>query len=126
MTNEDVYEQLKEVYNVLSFDLNGAPEHLKKAAVTAALDMLDNIMSECAKSNMEEDIQSLPQFDRKRNGSLYDRGSADSYYGRSLDPHWYPNGTYNAPKMDNLSATEIAEYVAGYNANQQSGNRKWL
>ena len=28
-------------------------------------------------------------FDRKH-GSLYDRGAADSYYGRPRDPHRYP------------------------------------
>ena len=31
-----------------------------------------------------------PQFDRERHGALWDRGSADSYYGRPRDPHWYP------------------------------------
>ena len=33
-----------------------------------------------------------PQFNRDH-GSLFDRGSADSYYGRIPNPHWYPEGT---------------------------------
>jgi hypothetical protein len=49
MTNEDVCEQLKEIYNVLSFDLDNAPEQLKKAAVTMSLDMLSNLISDVRK-----------------------------------------------------------------------------
>ena len=26
-------------------------------------------------------------------GSPKDRGSADRYYGRPFEPHWYPQGT---------------------------------
>jgi hypothetical protein len=33
-------------------------------------------------------LKSNWQFDRKRHGCLYDRGSADSYYGRPRDPHY--------------------------------------
>jgi hypothetical protein len=37
------------------------------------------------KSEQEQIVQALrgPQFDRKLHGGLFDRGSADSYYGRS-------------------------------------------
>jgi hypothetical protein len=57
------------------------------------------------------------QFDRKRNGSLYDRGNSDSYYGRARDPHWYPNGTYNGEKVTELTKKEIEEYNKGYDEN---------
>ena len=57
-----------------------------------------------------------PQFDRDRNGSLYDRGGADSVYGRSRDPHWYPEGTYKGDPVKDLTPHEIAEYNAGYDA----------
>ncbi len=57
-----------------------------------------------------------PQFDRDRNGSLYDRGGADSCYGRSRDPHWYPQGTYKGDPVKDLTPHEIAEYNAGYDA----------
>ena len=62
-------------------------------------------------------------FDRKH-GSLYDRGGADSYYGRRRDPHWYPDGTYNGEKVPAVTAEEIAEYNAGYDDNEASGNKK--
>ena len=57
----------------------------------------------------------LPQFDRNRHGSLYDRGSADAWYLRDIDPHWYPDGTYNGKRIDTLTDMEIEEYMEGYN-----------
>lgn len=65
-----------------------------------------------------------PQFQRDRHGSLYDRGMADSYYGRGKSPHWYPNGTYNEPRIEDLTETEIKEYNDGYDDNEASGNKK--
>lgn len=66
------------------------------------------------------------QFDRKRNGSLYDRGGADSYYRRAMSAHWYPEGTGKGEKIVNLTAEEIAEYAAGYSDNENSGDhKKW-
>ena len=55
----------------------------------------------------EQLVPFVPQFDRKQHGSLYDRGRADSYYGRPRDPHWYPKGSYNGDKVTELSAEEI-------------------
>ena len=63
-------------------------------------------------------------FDRERHGSLYDRGSADSYYGRGVQPHWYPNGTYNDPRIEDLTKEQIAEYHAGYDDNERNGDKK--
>jgi len=68
--------------------------------------------------------QMLPQFDRDRNGALYDRGSADSYYGRPRDPHWYPEGTYHGEKIIDLTDKEIAEYNLGYDDCEASGDKK--
>ena len=65
-----------------------------------------------------------PQFDRKRHGSLFDRGSADSYYSRLQDPHWYPEGSYNGTRIDQLNRYEIAEYLAGYEHNERFGGKK--
>ena len=71
-------------------------------------------------------VQALrgPQFERKSHGSLYDRGSADSYYGRPQDPHWYPMGSYNGTKMTDLNPAEVAEYLAGYAWNERYGHKK--
>lgn len=69
-------------------------------------------------------LEMLPQFDRRRHGSLYDRGSADSYYHRDRNPHWFPQGTYNGDKVTAMSDEEIAEYNAGYDWNEQYGDKK--
>lgn len=66
----------------------------------------------------------LPQFDREAHGSLYDRGAADSYYSRWQEPHWYPNGTYNDPKITDLTEAERIEYLEGYDYNEQYGDKK--
>ena len=65
-----------------------------------------------------------PQFDRKRHGGLFDRGSADSYYCRPRDPHWYPEGSYEGEPVESLTPAEIEEYLAGYDYNEQYGHKK--
>jgi hypothetical protein len=69
----------------------------------------------------------MHSFDRSRHGSLYDRGRADSYYSRSYDPHWYPNGTYNAPRIgvEELFSAQVAEYAAGYAAGEDEDKKDW-
>ena len=57
-------------------------------------------------------------------GSPFDRGSADSYYGRPRDPHKYPNGTGNLPRVNELTAAELEEYHAGYSYNEEFGDKK--
>jgi hypothetical protein len=78
------------------------------------------------KEEQEAIIRALrgPQFDRERHGGLYDRGSADSYYHRGRDPHWYPQGSYNGIKVTDLTAEERAEYNAGYDFNEDFGDKK--
>ena len=63
------------------------------------------------------------QFDRSRHGSLYDRGSADAYYHRGKDPHWWPNGTGRGEKITDLLPEEVAEYIAGYE--EQTDHKDW-
>ena len=65
-----------------------------------------------------------PQFDRERHGSLWDRGSADSYYGRGSRPHWWAKGTGQGAEITDLTAEEREEYTAGYDDNEQYGERK--
>lgn len=65
-----------------------------------------------------------PQFQRNH-GSLYDRGSADSYYGRPRDPHYGGVGGESGPRVDQgLSIDEITEYYAGYDYNERYGDKK--
>ena len=49
-------------------------------------------------------------------GSPQDRGSADRYYGRKYEPHWYPNGTGKGTRIPEelMSDDQIAEYKYGY------------
>ena len=61
-----------------------------------------------------------------RHGGPWDRGSADSYYRRGSNPHYYDGDTYNSIKVekDSMSATQIAQYLAGYEYNEQAGDFK--
>ena len=69
-------------------------------------------------------LEMLPQFDRKRHGSLFDRGGADSWYDRPRTPHWYPEGSYVGERITDLTEQEIAEYNAGYDYNEKFGGKK--
>ena len=61
-----------------------------------------------------------------RHGGPWDRGAADSYYGRMSKPHYYVGGTGTSAevKRENMTETEIMEYYAGYEYNEESGNKK--
>lgn len=61
-----------------------------------------------------------------RHGGPFDRGSADSYYGRIREPHFYVGGTAMSRKVEMVSMTEreIQEYNAGYDWNEQFGGKK--
>ena len=62
----------------------------------------------------------------KRHGGPYDRGSADSYYRRPYNPHYFEGNTYrsNEVKLEDMTAEEITAYTKGYNDNEESGNFK--
>jgi hypothetical protein len=59
-------------------------------------------------------------------GSPFDRGSADSYYHRAQDPHWYPEGTYNGDRVEakDMSLAQMRAYYRGYEYNEQHGDKK--
>ena len=63
------------------------------------------------------------QFQRKH-GSLYDRGSADSYYGRPRDPHYGGVGGDSGPRVEVYDESSVAEYLAGYEYNERHGDKK--
>jgi hypothetical protein len=62
----------------------------------------------------------------QRHGGPWDRGSADSYYGRGLDPHYYKGATSMTPRVNlaDMTEQEIEAYTAGYNDNEQYGDKK--
>lgn len=59
-------------------------------------------------------------------GSPFDRGSADSYYGRGETPHWYPQGTGNGDRVESkdMSLAELRAYYAGFEYNELYGDKK--
>jgi len=62
----------------------------------------------------------------KSHGSPWDRGSADSYYGRPMKPHYWPAGTGHGYPVnrDDMTEQQIGEYYAGYDWNEQEGLKK--
>jgi len=62
----------------------------------------------------------------QKHGNPFDRGSADSYYHRPVDPHFWPDGTYEGKIIEakDMTHDEIAAYMAGYEYNEQYGNKK--
>lgn len=61
-----------------------------------------------------------------RHGGPFDRGAADSYYGRPVKPHFYTGGTGTStlvPKYG-MSKEAIKEYYAGYDYNEEMGYKK--
>jgi hypothetical protein len=69
------------------------------------------------------------QFVRGTHGCLYDRGSADSYYSRIYNPHYYVRETGSSPRVPlaRMTPDEIVAYTAGYNDNEDMGDYKeWL
>lgn len=64
------------------------------------------------------------QFDRNQHGCLYDRGSADSYYGRQRQPHYGGVGGDSGPRVEVTDEFSVAEYQAGYDYNERFGDKK--
>lgn len=67
------------------------------------------------------------QITSRGHGSPFDRGSADSYYRRPYEPHWYPGGTRpGAPRVvkENMNDFELKEYDRGYEYNEELGDHK--
>lgn len=61
-----------------------------------------------------------------RHGGPFDRGSADSYYGRVESPHYYVGDTGMSTRLEevDMSEKEIADYYAGYEHNERYGDKK--
>lgn len=57
-------------------------------------------------------------------GDPFDRGSADSYYGRGRDPHRGGVGGNSGPRISTLTVREKQEYMAGYDYNEAMGDKK--
>jgi hypothetical protein len=64
----------------------------------------------------------------ERHGGPYDRGTADSYYQRDYNPHYFVGDSYNSPRVEmaQMTADEIIAYTAGYKDNELANNFKDL
>lgn len=67
-----------------------------------------------------EEIINLDIECDKSHGSPFDRGGADFYYSRKLNPHH----RYNINDEISLTAKQIIEYCLGYLDSQSAGNKK--
>lgn len=59
-----------------------------------------------------------------RHGGPFDRGSADYYYGRGFQPHYFVNGTHTSPKITSLTSEELDAYRAGFDDAEAAGHQK--
>ena len=59
-----------------------------------------------------------------RHGGCFDRGAADSYYQRGIEPHYYSGDTLSSEKITDLTEEQLAEYMAGFHWNEQFGDKK--
>jgi hypothetical protein len=62
----------------------------------------------------------------ERHGGPYDRGTADSWYNREYNPHYFVGDSYSSPRIEmaQMTVQEIVAYTAGYTNNEADGNHK--
>ena len=70
-------------------------------------------------------VETRENYDQ-RHGGPFDRGSADSWYSRPRNPHFYLGGTGNSDRVNQaqMSPKEVQAYLAGYQWNEQFGGKK--
>jgi len=68
---------------------------------------------------------SQPNYDT-RHGSPYDRGSADAWYRRPFNPHYFVGDSYSTPQIEmaQMTASEITAYTVGYRDGEEAGDHK--
>ena len=61
-----------------------------------------------------------------RHGGPFDRGSADSWYSRPRDPHFFLGDSYNSREVGvrHMTQEQVEEYLAGYDYNERFGGKK--
>jgi hypothetical protein len=71
-------------------------------------------------------IEFMGEVFDKSHGSPFDRGSADSYYGRPQEPHWYPEGTGIGKRVgpEDMTIAQMRAYYRGYQYNEEFGDKK--
>lgn len=61
-----------------------------------------------------------------RHGGPADRGSADAWYKRDLNPHYFEGATYSSKLIEagGMTSKEIEEYTKAYNFGWSTGAHK--
>lgn len=60
-----------------------------------------------------------------RHGGPFDRGTADSWYGRPFRPHYFLGATHQSTEIIiSPESPKYFEYEAGYNYNEEFGGKK--
>lgn len=75
-------------------------------------------------NRLEQELKDKAEEYDKQHGSFFDRGSADSYYGRPRDPHRGGVGGLSGPRVAAVTEEEFEAYDAGYDWNEQFGGKK--
>jgi hypothetical protein len=70
-------------------------------------------------------METRTQYDQ-RHGGPFDRGSADSWYHRPRNPHFYIGDTHTSERISEgqMTPEEVQAYLAGYQWNEQFGGKK--
>jgi hypothetical protein len=71
-----------------------------------------------------KEAQVATEHFNKEHGSFFDRGSADSYYGRNRKPHRGGVGGMSGPRIVAETPEEFEAYHAGYDYNEEFGDKK--
>lgn len=91
-----------------------------------ALDVVRNLQTQIEQALYDKEVKEADE-EYKRHGGPYDRGSADSYYRRRRDPHYYVGGTEMSPKIteEQMTPEQIAAYNKGFDDNEADHNFKY-
>jgi len=68
-------------------------------------------------------IASIDKYDQSH-CSPFDCGSADYYYWRVREPHYWEGGKVSGTKITELTPDQVEAYNAGYDYSEYIGERK--
>lgn len=117
-TAAEIEAQIVDTKRMLDLEAEGSPAHKEDS------DRLDNLMEELRMVASGEGAPEHPWYWDRKHGSLYDRGRADSYYGRPRIAHYGGVGGSSGPRTLVTDPAEVAEYQQGYDDNERNGDKK--
>ena len=88
--------------------------------------LVDKMVKPCYNTHIDTKEQTMMVAYDKKHGGAWDRGSADSYYGRPRNPHMYSGDTATSLRIPYSAMTpdEVVAYHAGYDDNERDGDKK--